>query len=287
MFDKLNFKYPDEVAEAFIAGLNSKNISRHPDSFYKDVWSVDFGNGRRIMVKSGRRIGLGFPTSIETNPSHWPNLEEYIKDLSFLKTTALVIDRVDIAATLETPYKLIYESMRVRFKRRGQVHREYEEFNGEKTTGIYFGSGRDFIVAYDFGHRALNRRFKKTPGSEVGVWTRVERRLNHGKIPYTSLSQLKEYLSYPVFDSVEGYRVSENTPPETYAVARAKIQDLGMHRAFRNCFNKGSNFHKTWAKYITPIPLADQLHENYRSKLSSFLDEGPKVEKNREVYHVQ
>lgn len=289
MFDKMCFNGSSEVIEESLNAYKQHQLAKlQHDQHYEKVWRVDIDPKRKIVLKACPRNKLGnaSPCSLELNPNHWNTWRDILSELQkFTAPESLRIDRIDYNADLNEPYPSVWERLRIKYKVKGKAMREWDDINGEKMTGNYFGKGREIILVYDKAHELHRQEFRKISDAEVGISTRCEVRQRHEKVPIRELSMIEGYLDYDPFEKFESYRLRDDLRPDIEKEYRRDIESLGMNRVYRK-ENKGGNFHKTYQKYFIKEPLGEELLEKHRLGLRTFLEmDTTKVVKNsKEAY---
>lgn len=284
MFDKMCFNGSSEVIEESLNTYRQHQLAKlQHDQHYEKVWRIDLDTKRKIVLKACPRNSLGnaSPCSIELNPNHWTTWRNILEEIQkFTEPSSLKIDRIDYNVDLQEPYPEVWERLRIRHKIKGKPMREWDEINGERMTGNYFGKGREIILVYDKAHELHRNEFRKISDAEVGVSTRCEVRQRHEKVPIKELSMVEGYLDYDPFEKFESYRLRSDLRPDVFRERKMELENIGMNRLYRR-MNREGNFHKTYEKYFIKEPLGAELLEKHRSSLRPFFEiEDSKVVKN-------
>lgn len=244
------------------------------DKHYRLSVSLRRGGSHYLTIKTQpRQINIR-PTLLSLNPARLSGKSELLKITSNLLRGQLEINRIDLCSDIEAPIEDLYSRTRVKFK---QKVSEFE--HGSKLTGYYFGVKNEVLVIYDKAYqleKSRKIRPKYIKGSTKSTVTRFEVRLKGGKIPHRSLEKIGFYREYNPFSflEIENFANADTIKPADSLKAkflREQCEAFGFNHTSK-LLGASNNFNKTFGRYLSRSSENDDLLNNYRKNISTFLE---------------
>ncbi len=270
MFDKMHLKTAENFNEDRLSKLGFRSIPG--DGQYKRRHLLEASNGQSLTLKTCPYYSNA-QNSIELNPSRFTSWQDVKLIMSeFVDLNSCLIDRLDHAVDIETPFERVREVIRIKRKQTIERFKEFEHSKSKIHTGIKAGEKPEIFCIYDKGLQVTNRfKFKSIPGARRGVLTRFEVRHYANRVPFSKLSQIENYLEINPFEKIESYELrSDIEASDKVLRLRRDIQLVGFDGIYHE-LNGSGNFNRTWGKYFEKKPLDNELREIYQSNCRKFL----------------
>ncbi len=189
MLDKLDIRFENAIniddIKAQIMNNNLKAVIRHFRRPKKGMGLFVFGSSVIFHISAFHNCCY----FVSTNPSKFYSFDDYIssllKLLSLETLESAKVTRLDVCIDLNEPYDEIFQRFDVAFKR--STSRWL--CDSSKLRSAYFGKKPSEVIIYE-------KKYK----NEVGVYTRIEKRVYGRNLPTRSLFGLKNSLSQAEID---------------------------------------------------------------------------------------
>ncbi len=269
MFDKIHLRssYVDVDALLKLGALKCPG-----DGQYRKCLRLSLSDKKRFLVRLDPYYAPALP-SIEFNPSRFQGWEEIVSILEkFTDIKEVQIDRIDYAVDVEMPFENAWQSIRIARKQSNNWYEKGISRKGPTVTGFKSGEKPEVFCIYDKGCEVTKKwKFKRVPGAKFGDCTRIELRQYNQKVPFKSLSEITNYITYDPFGSIDCRIIREALKDEPkIREMKIELESRGFDGFFAK-YNVSGNFPRTYGRYFESVPLKEKLREDHQSSLRSFL----------------
>jgi hypothetical protein len=268
MIDKLCFKTKEsknhELIDSFAKELSTSSFMVN-DKNYNTCKVYRKNNKHLLTLKYNPKLKSIADLTIETNPSNYNGLNDFLDFFKPIIDDTYYISRIDLAVDIPIPIIDIFTSIKVKFKRDSSVFKEKGNI-----TGIEIGSGNELFCIYDKAYERIRVRKYKKIEPRAGILTRFEVRLKNQKVPYKSFSDISYYSNFYPFGKLTFYKLKSELPKKLLQAGEF-ADSFGMNNLVK-MLSSGNNFNKTYLKHLEELSLNQTLKSHYLNSISNQLE---------------